>query len=92
MKPPRQESTHNKSEMSRDKKGKKNNRASMVPAFTRKRNKEIYRSKTEGDIGENVHTGTKIPIIDIDIKDRNQFYNTTPPYKTLAAVRKLLIK
>ena len=40
MKPPRQESTHNKSEMNRDKKGKKNNRASMVPAFTRKKNKK----------------------------------------------------
>ena len=40
MKPPIQESTHKNNE-------KKKDRASMVPAFTRKRNKEFKESKTK---------------------------------------------
>ena len=40
MKPPIQESTHKNGE-------KKKDRASMVPAFTRKRNKEFKESKTK---------------------------------------------
>ena len=88
MKPPRQESTHKKREMNHDKNGKKKNRASMVPAFTRKRNKEIDIFITKGDNLDNEVMGTKVPMIGNDIKERNQFYNTTPLYNTLVVVRK----
>ena len=44
MKPPRQESSHRKNETNHSVEYTKNNRASMVPAFVKKRSKEMNKS------------------------------------------------
>jgi len=98
MKPPRQESTHKKGEtnLSNSEYDNKNDRKSMVPAFTRKRSQEMNHSEMTNDIQNDTLINAKnrkswnSPIV--DIKAKNQFHNTTPVYNTFQQVTLLKLR
>jgi len=100
MKPPRQESTHKKGEtnLSDSEYENKNDRKSMVPAFTLKRSQEMNHSEMTNDKQNDTLINVKnrkswnSSIIEVDIKAKNQFHNTTPVYNTFQQVTLLKLR